>query len=149
MKTVFLRTAYNYDMNKAGDESGLYCSDKTLAQQQFREEVDINTIVERFGLTGELPTDFRNPQYGDYTGIFDYQSAMNIVTLAREDFMRMPAAMRARFHNDPQELLEFIDDEHNRPEAEKLGLVKKKEIVENSTLPEQDKKTKEKSGPKD
>lgn len=126
MEKVFLRTAYNYDMNKAGDESALHCKDKTLAQQQFRDEVDINTIVERFGLTGELPDDLRLPQYGDYTGIFDFQSAMNTVRQATENFMQLPAKMRARFNNDPQQLLEFLDDDDNRPEAEKLGLVNKK-----------------------
>jgi len=40
--------------------------------------------------------------------------------------MELPAKMRARFHNDPQELLEFISNEENRAEAEKLGLVAKK-----------------------
>lgn len=125
MKPPFLRTAYNYDMNKAGDESALECKDQTLTQQQFLEETDINTIVRRFGLTGELPTDFREPQYGDYTGIFDYQTAMNAVRQADETFMEMPANIRARFHNNPQELLEFLDDDDNRQEAIKLGLVKK------------------------
>lgn len=55
MKGPFLRTPYNYDMNAAGDESGLRCEDATRAQQQFKEESDINTIVARFGLTGEMP----------------------------------------------------------------------------------------------
>lgn len=124
MKLPFLRTQYNYDMNKAGDESGLKCEDKTLAQQQFKDEVDINTIVERFGLTGQLPDDVRTPQYGDYEGVFDFQTAMNAVREAQENFMELPAKTRARFHNDPQELLEFLDEEQNRPEAVKLGLVK-------------------------
>lgn len=125
--TPFIRSAYNYDMDEESLKSGLHCKDKTLAQQQFRDEVDINTIVERFGLTGQMPTDIREPSYGDYTGIFDYQSAMNVVVEARQAFMELPAKIRARFHNDPQEILEFLDDENNRDEAVKLGLVKKAE----------------------
>jgi len=121
----FLRTPYNYDMNEASEESGLKCQDKTKTQQQFKEESDINTIVKRFGLTGELPDNYQTPQSGDYTGIFDFQTALNVVVKARENFMELPSSMRARFHNDPQELLEFLDDENNRLEAEKLGLVEK------------------------
>lgn len=123
-RAPFLRTAHNYDMDHASRNSGLECLDKSLAQQQFLEESDINTIVRRFGLTGELPTDFREPLYGDYTGVWDYQTAMNAVRQADETFMTMPAHIRARFHNDPQELLEFLADNDNRAEAIKLGLVK-------------------------
>lgn len=123
-RAPFLRTAHNYDMNHASLNSGLTCLDKTLTQQQFLEETDINTIVRRFGLTGELPTDFREPLYGDYTGVWDYQTAMNAVRQADETFQSMPAQIRARFHNDPQELLVFLADEENRAEAIKLGLVK-------------------------
>lgn len=126
-KEIFLRTEHNYDRDKASLDSGLHCKDKTLAQQQFREESDINTIVERFGLTGEIPMAQRQANYGDFTGVFDYQTAMNQVVLARESFMQLPAKVRARFHNDPQELIQFLEDDENRPEAEKLGIVKPRE----------------------
>lgn len=124
MKPPFIRSQYNYDTDQASRESGLDCKDKSLAQQHFRDEVDINTIVERFGLTGMLPQVTALPQSGDFTGIFDFQSALNTVRLAQEQFMALPAKMRARFHNNPQELLVFLEDDENRPEAEKLGLVK-------------------------
>lgn len=120
----FLRTPYNYNMNAAGDESALDCSnDPTKTQQQFREEVDINTIVERFGLTGELPTNLKVPQSGDFEAVVDYQTALNQVIAAREAFMEMPAGIRARFKNNPQEFLEFCGNPENRAEAEKLGIL--------------------------
>lgn len=124
MDKIFIRSAHNYNMSEISKETGLECKDKTLAQQQFLEETDINTIVERFGLTGQMPEEVRTPQYGDYTGIFDYQTAMNTVVQAKENFMALPAKMRARFHNDPQEILEFLEEEENREEAIKIGLVK-------------------------
>lgn len=125
MPAPFVRNPYNYDMNKAGDESGLNCKDKTLTQQSFKEECDINTIVERFGLTGEMPQVLHLPAYGDYEGIFDFQTAMNAIRQAQESFMNLPAKLRARFHNEPQELLEFCADANNKDEAIKLGLVEK------------------------
>jgi len=120
----FLRTPYNYDRNQVSDETGLKCLDKSLAQQQFTEECDINTIVERFHLTGEVPQLTELPSYGDFTGIFNYQTAMNAIVAARETFMTLPAKLRSRFNNDPEKFLEFCDDPENLPEARKLGLLK-------------------------
>lgn len=117
-----------HDTNALGDETGLECRDPSLTQQQFAEESDINYIADRFGLTGELPTVLDLPRYGDFEGIFDFQTAQNQVLEAQRQFMTLPAKMRARFRNSPQELLEFLEDESNRDEAIALGLVKKPEI---------------------
>lgn len=123
MKTTFLRTPYNYDMGAASDESGLKCEDKTLTKQSFRDECDINIIMERFGKTGELPENVRTPTYGDFTGLTDFRQAMNAVVAARESFDAMPAPVRARFHNDPAEFVDFCSDEGNRDEIRQMGLM--------------------------
>lgn len=120
---IFVRSPYNYDRALASDESGLLCMDVSLAKQSFAEEVDINTIVKRFGLDGELPVGVRMPTYGDFSGVHDFQSAMNAVALANEAFDEMPARVRTRFHNDPAEFVAFCSDKANLPEAKKLGLV--------------------------
>lgn len=127
IKETFLRTAYNYDMNAASEETGLECKDPTRAQQQFKEEVDINTIVERFGITGELPKDLRVPTNSDVWEIQDLKGAMNIVTEAREAFMQMPAHVRTTFDNDPAKFVDFVSDDDNRAKAERLGIIVKKE----------------------
>lgn len=123
---VFLRTAYNYDMDEVSKETGLACLDPSMAQQQFLEESDINTIVDRFQLNGEMPASPIVPQYGDYTGVSDFQSAMNAVLDAQANFMQLPAKVRSRFDNDPQKFLEFCADEANSDEARVLGLLKPK-----------------------
>ena len=58
---LFIRTPYNYDTDKISQNTGLDCGPETKTQQQFRDEVDINTIVERFGVTGELPPQMQFP----------------------------------------------------------------------------------------
>ena len=103
-------------------ETGLKCLDDSLTQQQFRDESDINNIVDRFMKTGHLPDPVSMPQYVDYEGVFDFQSAMNVVRQADENFMRMDAKVRSRFHNSPQEFLEFFADPANSEEAVRLGL---------------------------
>ena len=130
MKTVFCRAPYNYDMDLASDQSGLKCSDASLTQQQFKEESDINTIVDRFMKSGVLPTPINMPQYVDYEGVFDFHSAMNAVRAADDNFMRMDAKIRARFNNSPQEFLEFVSNPENTEEAIRLGLAIPKPVVE-------------------
>lgn len=125
MKIVppFLRTPYNYDTIAASNESALVCEEPSLAQQQFKDETDINNILRQFNITGLLPEAPLSPRYGDFTGIVDYQSALNAVIAADDGFMTLPAETRARFGNDPEQLINFLADESNRAEAEKLGLV--------------------------
>lgn len=120
----FLRTEFNYDMQAASAASGLACADDSLAVQGSKEETDINTIVRRFGLTGELPGDYQPPMSGDFVDVVDYQTAMNAVLAADRAFYEMPADLRTRFDNNPQKLMTFLDDPGNADEARKLGLLK-------------------------
>lgn len=119
---------FNYDQEEVSEETGYMPIDgkfENLTQQQFAEEVDINTIVKRFGLTGQLPENPRVPRFGDFTDITDFQTAVNAVREAEASFMALPAEVRSRFANDPQMLMEFLDDPRNREEAGKLGLLQK------------------------
>jgi len=124
MKSPFIRNPYNYDTLAASNESGLRCEDATRTQQHFKDETDINNILRMFNITGQLPKKAVTPQYGDFTGIYDYHGALNAVIAAEDEFMTLPATLRARFDNDPQELIEFLNNEENKDEAIKLGLVK-------------------------
>lgn len=119
-----LRSGFNYNTDEASLESGLLCEDESKTQQHQKEEADINTIVKRFGLTGQLPENVRMPQYGDYTGVTDYQTALNAVMEAQDAFMQMPAHVRQRFDHDPAKFVEFCSDPKNLEEAKKLGLTK-------------------------
>jgi len=122
----FIRTPYNYDLDFASEESGLYCRDNTLTQQQFKEESDINEIVRKFGLTGEVPAGFKMPTSQDFTNaVTDYHTAANLILAADDEFMTIPPELRARFDNEPQRLIDFIADVNNREEAINLGLIPK------------------------
>lgn len=123
MEKIFLRTGYNYDRNAASIASGLNCKDPTRAKHSFKEEADINTIVKRFKLTGQLPENIRMPVSADFTEILDFQTAMNAIRAGEESFAAMPSNVRARFQNDPARFVEFCLDPENQAEAEKMGLV--------------------------
>lgn len=102
--------------------SDLKCEDPSLAQQNFKDEVDINYLLERFRVTGSMPSGVVLPSYGDFTGVSDYRSAMDAVNRARNAFLDLPANLRARFENDPQKYLEFATNPENLDEMRKLGL---------------------------
>lgn len=128
---LLLRTENNYDRDEASYTSGLKCLDESRTQQQFKEESDINTIVARFGISGVMPADFGMPQSVDFTEtVTDYHTALNLVRQADEDFMQLPGALRERFRNDPQELMNFVENPANLDEARALKLAKPAEKVE-------------------
>ena len=123
VKRVFLRTPYNYDMDEVSDETGLRCEDESKAQQHFKDECDINVIVERFGLTGALPDNLRMPTNEEFWEVKNFQEALNVINSARESFMELPAEVRAEFDNDPGRFMDFVSDDTNREKAKKLGIV--------------------------
>ena len=129
-------TGFNMNQNEISDATGLACADESMAVQSAEEESNINTIVRRFGLTGELPNNLRMPQSGDFTGLPDFHAAMNLVRQAQEEFIRVPAEIRARFNNDPARFMAFVEDGANYDEALKLGLVNARPVVPPSGTPE-------------
>lgn len=111
--------------NEKRDPHALYCDDPSLTQQNFAAECDINMIVKRAAAGGELThVNPRPGQYGDFSNIPDYREAFEVVKRANALFMGMDWQVRERFGNDPQRMVQFLQDPKNRDEAIKLGLVK-------------------------
>lgn len=106
--------------------SDLECLEPSLAQQHFKDECDINFLLERFKVTGQLPQGIVLPTYGDFTGVSDYRTACEAIRRASNSFMDLPANLRARFENDPQRFLEFCSDPANLDELRSLGLASAK-----------------------
>ena len=99
----------------------------SLTQQHFAEECDINNIVERYLISGvlgdPLASPSAEPMYGDYSSVSDFHAAQNLIAEATQTFDLLPASLRKRFDNDPAKLLAFLEDDSNREEAVKLGLL--------------------------
>lgn len=120
----FVKSHYNYNVDTVSEATGLACPEESRAQQHFKEESDINVLVRRFNLTGELPKGVRVPTYEDFSESYDFHTAANLLAEANEAFMRMPARVRMdRFNNDPAAFVAFVSNDENRSEAEKLGIV--------------------------
>jgi hypothetical protein len=121
----FVRSANNYDTMLVSNQTGLFCADPSLTQQQFKDDSDINLIVDTFARTKTLPdsswVDGPGVDLTGFTG--DFHAMQNQLFAAANSFMQLPAALRSRFDNDPAKLMSFLHDDANRAEAVKLGLV--------------------------
>lgn len=98
--------------------------DPSLTIQSEKDSCDFNLIHAKYMKTG-LMTNLRTDpgRFGDFSDAVDYHTSVLRAQQAEESFMALPAAIRARFSNDPGHLIDFLADENNRSEAIKLGLV--------------------------
>lgn len=118
-----LRIVGEYDADLLSQETGLRCEDESLTHQEFAEESDINTIIDRFGI-GENPIEAQkwvtNVDISEAPD--NYMDVMNQLNAARDQFMSLPAKVRSTFDNDPARFVDFVSDESNVPEMIRLGL---------------------------
>lgn len=128
---MFVRSGFpfNYDAGEASFESGLECKDESLTLQSQAEDADINVIVKRFGVTGQLPQVRMPPTYGDFDSVDNYREALDLIREADRSFMLLPADVRARFKNDAGAFVDFAMDPANIEELRKMGLAVPKQEV--------------------
>lgn len=103
-------------------------------KQEFKDQCQIQSILNKYQKTGMVTHLAKHhAQYGDFSNISDFQSAMSAVANAVDTFESLPSSIRKRFNNDPRSLLGFIEDSSNYEEAVKLGLIEKKLDVSTSS----------------
>lgn len=98
----------------------------TMTQKHFRDEVNINKIMDRFHRTGVSPIDPARAQralYADVSEIGDYRGVCDRIWAAEQAFSALPAKVRTRFGNQPEALVEWLRDPKNHREAIELGLM--------------------------
>lgn len=122
MKPPFIRNPYNYDTEEASNQAAYVEKLPSMTIQSQALDTDINEIVRRYGITGQFPENHRIPEYGDFTEIKDFQSAIAAIETAQTNFMQLPANTRAFFDNNPQKLLEFCANPANIEQARQMHL---------------------------
>ncbi len=92
------------------------------AQQQFKEDCDVNTIMQRYQKTGAIDHVSKHQTEYGFASPLDYHQSMNIIAQADSMFNDLPSSVRNEFNNNPQAFLEFVQDAKNADRAKKLGL---------------------------
>jgi len=108
---------------------------ETRTKQSAQAETDINNIMARYIKTGHISwVNRQTPTYGISDGQ-TFHEAMNIVIEAQENFSELPAHIRKRFGNDPEQFLDFVTDENNKDEATRLGMLNTPLAAQEDSLP--------------
>lgn len=85
-------------------------SGPSMTVQEYKDECDINNIVNQFVKTGTVThVNRRQGYYGHVTGE-DFSDAMRVVTEAQIMFDDLPSEVRKNFGNDPAALLDFVEN---------------------------------------
>lgn len=96
--------------------------EETMTQQQFRDDCDVNIILKKM-MAGQAPVlPMTRGVFGDFTNAPSYQEALQNVIAAQDAFMTLPSGIRTRFENNPQKVMDFLNDKNNLEESYKLGL---------------------------
>lgn len=111
------------DHSAISDATALPIDGQTFVKQSFKDECDINQIVERNKATGLL-THVREgqPMYGDFTAISNYEDSLQVVIEAENMFAELPAHVRDFFANNPAEFVNFASNPENADKLVELGL---------------------------
>lgn len=107
-----------------------YFPNPSRTKQCFKDECDINNILKKYKnvmgveYLSQFNT-FAGGQFGDFSGIQDYRSALDKVNQAKSFFDSLPATVRRQFSNDAAQFLDFAADPNNRSALEAMGIVPK------------------------
>lgn len=120
---------HQYDDDRDAEErekTDIETGGASLTQQQYTDDVNINVMMARMGVTDHAlpPAAFDPKFYGDFSEVVDLRDIFDRTRAAETMFRELPAPLRARFHNDPAELLAFALDDANIDEAVRLGIIK-------------------------
>lgn len=104
---------------------GVEFKEPTLTQQHFRDECDINKIVERAIRTGDATvfTSTQRAEFYDASVVTDYADAMALIDDVHDDFNSLPSAVRSLFGNNVSQYVEFMSNPANWDKARELGLL--------------------------
>lgn len=108
-----------------------------MAQQQYKDSTDVNTIMKRYEQTGEI-THLAAAQ-GRYAELGEPQDLMDAkmrVIRAEQAFMTLPAELRAKCNHDPSQFLKMLEDGSNDEQLIKLGVKKPKPVPKEAAGPD-------------
>jgi len=100
---------------------------RLMTKQAPAAEQDINTIMGRWIAHGVPPrAGAGQPRYGDFSSGQDFQTSLNQIREAEQQFQELPANVRQYCRNDPGEFLDLVMDPERRDELVRLGLLEER-----------------------
>ena len=140
---ILLPARHQYDQDTKAEETqatAIVCLDETLTVQAPPEEIDLNAMLRRMGVTDgtALPamSGVTDPSYyGDFTDAPDLRTALDNIRDAEEKFMALPPTLREKFQNNALNMLQWVHDARNYDEAVELKMLRKVSLIEKPEPP--------------
>ena len=98
-------------------------SDRVMTKQEFAEDCNVNTIIKKMtngGMLGHINP--AEPKYVDTTVVADLQAAYLLIEETEEQFMDLPADIRAAADNDPVVLAQMAGTVEGREKLKNAGM---------------------------
>lgn len=110
--------------NKVRSKTWVTSNKPSLTEQHHKNSTNINNILNQYKNNPELLLNTNNNShlYGDFSQATDYQTSLNTIMHAEEQFNALPSKTREKFHNSPLEFLEFVENNKSPEALVELGI---------------------------
>ncbi len=94
--------------------------DDGRTKQAFKDETDINKILQRAQKTGTISHLAKHEgHYGDFSN-YDFLGNQIMLARGREVFDDLPAELRREFNQSPQQFFQYVNDPANKDDLGRL-----------------------------
>lgn len=100
---------------------------ESKVEKSHRQRVNINSIMAKIN-RGVMPPIKSGGLYGDFSTVEDFHTSVQRVQDANNDFLALPSEIRKKFHQNPAELIEFLNNPDNYEKAVEYGLIDRKDV---------------------
>jgi len=138
LKPIQWKTPFNHDTNAESDKYALTCLDKTLTQQHFKEECDINYILERYRAAQQIPPLALPEHFLDLSERMTFVDIQTRLAEANANFYRLPPEIREEHLNSPARWADQViqaTDAGDRAKLRKLGIDAPEPVQEDAETP--------------
>ncbi len=99
-------------MSMLGTKDAVF--EKTRTKQAFKDETDINKLIQRAEKTGTIShLNKHEARYGDFSG-FDFFEAQLQLSAGATIFAELPAELRSEFNQSPAQFFDYVNDPANK-----------------------------------
>lgn len=98
---LFFKTPYNHDRDAESARVATVNDEPSLTKQEFKDETDINVLLERFMKNNEPPPAPLPEHFMDLTGRTTYFEMHSKMAEAKDAFYQLDPKIRYQYQNDP------------------------------------------------
>lgn len=96
---------------------------ESKVRQSFKDEVDINRVLQRYASTGLAPVPRGQPMFADVSAMVDLKSALDLVSDMQAKVRQLPVEARTLFNENPEDFERILNEGPIEANLRKLGFL--------------------------